>query len=350
MKNQINEMFEKKSFLTALAPMQDVTTKAFMSIIASYSAPDLFVTEFFRVHGNSKLEAHIVDSIQDNQTNRPIMAQIIGESLPDLTRAIKDLHELNIAGVDLNMGCPAPKVYKKNVGGGLLRDPSESERVIAHFRENIQGVFSVKLRIGFEDDRYFDKIIDLLRQYEVDFVTLHARTVKGGYRTDPSYEYISRAVNTLDCPVFANGDVTSAYKAKDVIELTGARGVMVGRSAIRNPWIFRQIDDLINERAIYRPTLGNVREYVQALVDMTTNTHAGSKNEIGILKKFINFIGIAIDPKGGFLKKMRRSQNVDELLAICDVYLIELGNSERLFPLESYNGLLARPNREKKLS
>ena len=109
--------------LTALAPMQDVTDLAFMRVIAAYGAPDYFFTEFFRVHAQSRPERHILRSLDENDTGRPVFAQLIGEDIPHMVRTAQELARHPIAGIDVNLGCPAPKVYKKNVGGGLLRDP-----------------------------------------------------------------------------------------------------------------------------------------------------------------------------------------------------------------------------------
>jgi len=120
--------------LTALAPMQDVTDLAFMAVVAHYGAPDYFFTEFFRVHAQSRPEKHILRSIDENATGRPVFAQLIGEDLGHLARTAEELLRHNVAGIDLNLGCPAPKVYKKNVGGGLLRDPARIGEILACLR------------------------------------------------------------------------------------------------------------------------------------------------------------------------------------------------------------------------
>jgi len=117
--------------LTALAPMQDVTDLAFMSVVSHYGAPDYFFTEFFRVHAQSHPEKHILRSIDENATGRPVFAQLIGEDINHLTRTVAELLHHPVAGIDLNLGCPAPKVYKKNVGGGLLRDPGRDPKCAA---------------------------------------------------------------------------------------------------------------------------------------------------------------------------------------------------------------------------
>ncbi|HRP04946.1 MAG TPA: tRNA-dihydrouridine synthase, partial [Opitutaceae bacterium] len=99
--------------ITALAPMQDVTDLAFMRVIAEIGAPDYFFTEFFRVHAQSRLEKHILRSIDENTTGRPVFAQLIGEDLLHIERSARELLRHPVAGVDLTLGCPAPKVYKK---------------------------------------------------------------------------------------------------------------------------------------------------------------------------------------------------------------------------------------------
>lgn len=331
--------------VTALAPMQDVTTLPFMRIISQLGAPDYFVTEYFRVHGHSTLEKHILDSITKNDSGRPVFAQLIGESCEDLIRVAKELETYPVAGIDLNMGCPAPKVYKKNVGGGLLRSLDEAERVISTIRGAVTGLFTVKMRIGFETDEVFHSFLDLMNQYEVDMLSIHGRTVKQGYRGGVAYDRIAEAVQIVNCPVLANGNITSYRKADKVIQQTKAFGVMVGRNAIRNPWIFRQIREHQQGISVYSPRLSDVREYVDLLHESMLVKGLPDKNHIGLMKKFLNFVGLSVDPDGVFLKEMRRAQNTQELFKICDQHLLS-GNEDKLAELEPFDGLVARPNRE----
>ena len=184
---------------TALAPMQDVTDLAFMRLVGGYGAPDWFFTEYFRVHEHSTPEAHILDSIRHHGTGRPVIAQLIGESLPHLERTVRLLVREPIAGIDLNMGCPAPKVYKKNVGGGLLRDPAKVDGILACLRAACPGRFSVKMRIGFENTDNFDAILDLINRHGVDLLTIHGRTVKEMYRGEVHYDWIARAKRRVRC-------------------------------------------------------------------------------------------------------------------------------------------------------
>ena len=122
----ISHLFPTVGFPSALAPMQDVTSLPFMAIVANYGAPDLFFTEYFRVHAHARINPDILSSITENSSGKPVFAQLIGEDIEHIRRFANDLQKYPIAGIDLNLGCPAPRVYRKNVGGGLLRNLPES--------------------------------------------------------------------------------------------------------------------------------------------------------------------------------------------------------------------------------
>jgi len=250
--------------------------------------------------------------------------------------------------LDLNIGCPAPKIYKKNVGGGLLRDPAKIKLLTKFMRERWDGVFSVKMRIGFDSDARFEDLLDAVSAGSPDFITIHARTVKQLYRGVPNYDAITKAVTLVDCPVIANGDISSAEKALQIFDRTHCAGVMCGRQAVRNPWIFRQISEAIKGIEIFRPRLSDVRMYIDKLYQNTLCNNDGMKYVDSRLKKFINFVGVAVDERGEFLYNMRRARGVEELFKICDAYLVENGNGEKLFGFDAYANLCARPNHEDK--
>src|ERR1041385_7050303 len=107
---------ERPPPLLALAPMQDVTDLAFLKLMTRYGGADIYFTEYFRVHATSTLDKYILKSVTENPTGRPIVAQMIGNDIPSLVRTAKALQQYPVAGVDLNLGCPAPIVYRKCAG------------------------------------------------------------------------------------------------------------------------------------------------------------------------------------------------------------------------------------------
>jgi tRNA-dihydrouridine synthase len=324
--------------------MQDVTDLAFMRVIAHYGAPDCFFTEFFRVHAQSRPERHILRSIDENDTGRPVFAQLIGEDIGHLVRTAVELARHPIAGIDLNLGCPAPKVYRKNVGGGLLRDPSRIAEILSALRDAVPGLLTVKMRLGFDTTDGFDRLVDIVNAHRADLLSVHGRTVREMYRSEVHYEFIGRAVARARCPVLANGNITSAAKAARVLAETGARGVMIGRHAIRNPWIFTQIRDHFAGRPPAPVPLADVRGYVERLYAATGSPGIPERAHVNKMKKYLNFVGQGVDPDGAFLSEMRRAETETELFAVCDRHL--LGGSGRAFAAEPYPGVIARPNCE----
>jgi tRNA-dihydrouridine synthase B len=331
--------------------MQDVTDLAFMGVIGHYGAPDYFFTEFFRVHAQSRPEKHILRSIDENRTGRPVFAQLIGEDLGHLARTAEELLRHPVAGIDLNLGCPAPKVYKKNVGGGLLRDLAKVNEILGTLRATIPGLFTVKMRIGFDSTAPFEGMLDLVNLHRVDLLSVHGRTVKEMYRSEVHYDYIARAVAGSNCPVLANGNITSAERAVGVVSETNAAGVMIGRHAIRNPWIFRQCRERFAAKLasagtvqVFQPTLGDVRDYVERLYRATQVPELPERLHVNKMKKYLNFVGQSVDPTGAFLHDMRRAESEIELFTICDRHL--LTETHKPFSPEPYPGVIARPNCE----
>ena len=307
--------------LTALAPMQDVTNQWFMQVVAAYGAPDYFFTEFFRVHETSRLDKHILSSITENNTGRPIFAQMIGEDVTALVRIAGELSKYNIAGIDLNLGCPAPRVYRKNVGGGLLRDPVQVDRILGALRQAVDLPLTVKMRLGFEDPCDMEGIIKLVNHHQIDLLTVHGRTVKDMYRGSVNYQLIGKAVEQANCPVLANGNVQSARQSIDIVHQTQAAGVMVGRWAIGNPWIFCQIRQAQLGEPLTIPTLGDVREYIDKLwLNPAVVTERG---RIGYLKMFLNYVAQNVDAEGLFLHQMRQAQTSQDLFDVCDKFLLQ---------------------------
>ncbi|MFN7659063.1 MAG: tRNA-dihydrouridine synthase family protein, partial [Dolichospermum sp.] len=312
-------LIQKGIPLTALAPMQDVTNLWFMKVIAHYGSPDYFFTEYFRVNDTSRLNPKILAAITENDTGRPVFAQMIGESVPDLARTAKELCKYNTAGIDLNMGCPAPRIYRKNVGGGLLREPEKIERILAELRFVVNDrPLTVKMRVGFENTDNFYKILDIIARQNIDLLSLHGRTVKDMYHGVVKYDLIAEAVKRVDCPVLANGNINSATTAMEVLSQTGAAGVMVGRWAIGNPWLFDQIRQALAGQPIIPVSLVKVRNYIDRLWQTPTASTMPERARVGYLKMFLNYIALSVDTDGCFLRMMRQAQTEVELLTICD--------------------------------
>ncbi|MEM7387135.1 MAG: tRNA-dihydrouridine synthase family protein, partial [Verrucomicrobiota bacterium] len=179
--------------LLALAPMQDVTDLPFWQIMHHYGDPDLYFTEYFRVHPNARPGREILRSIDENPTGKPVVAQMIGKDVGGLVRMATELQTHPVIGIDLNLGCPAPVVYRKAAGGGLLRTPEKIDEILSALRQVVNGNLTVKTRVGFESADEFDRLLDLFAAHPIDALTIHGRTVAEKYRSSIHYDCIAMA-------------------------------------------------------------------------------------------------------------------------------------------------------------
>jgi tRNA-dihydrouridine synthase B len=318
--------------ILALAPMQGVTDLPFLRLIASYGGADVYVTEYFRVYTTSRLDKQILKSINENPTGQPVIPQMIGNDIPALVRTARELQRYPVPAVDLNLGCPAPVVYRKGAGGGLLRDPARVDAILGALRDVVTIPFTVKTRIGFDSTEVFSQLLSIFRKHSLDLLTVHARTVKEMYRSKVHYEFIARAVAALPCPVLANGNIYSAQKAAEVLKLTGARGLMIGRGVIRNPWLFRQVRQHQRGEPLFIPRGLDVLAYVRALYEAVCSPAARESAQVQKMKKYMNYLGVGVEPTGQFLHQIRRVTTTAALFSVCEEFL----GHDRPMPLEPF--------------
>ena len=326
--------------------MQDVTDLPFWRLMARYGGPDIYFTEYFRVYPNSHLEKYILQSITENPGGKPVIAQMIGNDIPALVRTARELQNYPIAGVDLNLGCPAPVVYRKCAGGGLLRDLEKVDAILGALRDAISVKFTVKTRIGFDDPGIFERLLGIFARHSPDLVTVHGRTVQEMYRPVVHYDFIRTAVERLDCPVLANGNVDCVQTARWTIDETGAKGLMIGRGAIRNPWIFDQIRQSYNGEPIFIPKGRDVLAYVRELYETVKPPELREVALVQKMKKYMNYLAVGVDPEGQFLHQIRRVERESEFFAVCERFL---DHDEEMFVEPAFNPAQPQPSPERAL-
>jgi len=304
-----------------LAPMQAVTDLPFMRVLARRSTPDWFVSEYFRVHPASSLNRQLLRAITENETGRPVFAQMIGSDLPSLVRSAAALAAYPIAGVDLNLGCPAPIVCRKDAGGGLLRNPEAVNRLLGGLREAIGGLFTVKTRVGYADSGEFSCLLEIFRRHAIDGLTIHARTVNERYLGPVHTACVRDAVATLRCPVIANGNIVDVPSALAYQQRTAAAGLMIGRGAIRNPWIFAQVRAAYEGGSAIIPTYRDLLEYIQDL-SAEIAREAPCFEPLGHvqrMKRTLGYISHGLNPE--FEHAIRRCRTPAEFWSICEAHL-----------------------------
>jgi len=302
--------------------MQDVTDLPFMRLMARYGGPDVYVTEYFRVTADSKLNANTLRSITENETGRPVLAQMIGQDIPALVRTARELEKHPVAGIDLNLGCPAPIVCRKDAGGGLLRYPERVDEILRALRAAIQGRFTVKCRVGFGDKVEFPRLLEVFLKHDIQMLTIHGRTVRDAYKTPVHPECVATAVQAMPCPVIANGNVVDVPTGLSYLRQTGAAGLMIGRGAIRHPWLFAQLHAHWEGGEAHTPTRRDMLEYIHLLYEHTNafHPHPSPEKQVQKMKRYMVFISTGID-EGQFEHRIRRVSSEADFFAICREHL-----------------------------
>jgi len=237
-------MLENLSFdnpIYVLAPLAGYTDLPFRSVVKKFGA-DLTVSEMLSsnalAHGSEKT----LHMLEKSPLENPYSVQIAGADVEVVTQAVEILNQQEgIDIIDLNCGCPVPKVVGHGSGSSLLLDLPLMGKIIRTIKEKSnKELTSVKVRLGFEEKKHVD-IAKMVEDSGADFIAVHGRTRVGKFKAAVDYDAIKEMKEAVSIPVIANGDIDSYEKAKWVLEHTGADGVMIGRGAVGAPWIFHQL-------------------------------------------------------------------------------------------------------------
>lgn len=227
--------------ILALAPLAGFTDLPFRSVVKQFGA-DLTFSEMISANALKYHSAKTFDMIKKSPLEIPYIVQIAGSDIDVIKEAVLILNDIEgIDGIDLNCGCPVPKVVSQESGSSLLLNLPKMQRIIETIKTHSNKRYtSAKVRLGF-NTKIPEDIAKACEAAGVDFMSIHGRTRAGAYKAEVDYEAIARARASVKIPVIANGDITSYEKALHVKEVTGCNSLMIGRGAVGNPWIFYQI-------------------------------------------------------------------------------------------------------------
>ena len=227
--------------LVVLAPLAGYTDLPFRSVVKQFGV-DLTVSEMISSNALAHKNAKTIKMLEKSENESPYIVQISGSDPKIIKQAVEVLNEFDhIDGIDLNCGCPAPKVFGHGSGSNLLGDLPRLQEILRMIKETSNKQYTtVKVRIGVDEKIPLD-IAKAIEEVGVDMISVHGRTKKGAYKSEVDYEAIKIIKQNVSCPVIANGDIKNRQKAMEVLDYTKADGVMIGRGAVGKPWIFEQI-------------------------------------------------------------------------------------------------------------
>lgn len=235
--------WDENSIPLMLAPMQGLTNRAMRKVLIDWVKPDTVFTEFVRVSSVSRKRIANSDKIEAAATHSevPLVVQLVGHDVSGMVRAAEEVSSLGVRHLNLNMGCPYGRMTTGQTGGAMLKSPEKLPEILAGLRQCFSGTFSVKLRAGFDDPREVFKVLPMFEEAGVDFLILHPRLVTQEYSGQADHTITAEVVQSTSLPVIANGDVFTAAGGWQVLQKTGAAGLMLGRGAIADPLLFERL-------------------------------------------------------------------------------------------------------------
>jgi tRNA-dihydrouridine synthase B len=254
--------------LLFFAPLESVTDAAFRTVIQKlYPEWDVLATDFLRVPSQGRypdkflLKHFGLDLYERTDHRNKTIFQILTSENAYHAQMAGDIQRLGFQWLDLNLGCPSNTVVKRKGGSFLLSQPEILKPILQSIRDNFNGRFTVKMRIGFEDDRLFQSNLKLIEECGVDAITLHARTREQLYKGIADWNYIKLARETIKIPIVGNGDVWNVEDAKRLFASTQCSSIMLGRGAMKSPWFAKLYKEnlTLNQQEL--------KEYVQQFLD-----------------------------------------------------------------------------------
>jgi len=264
----------------ALAPMEDVTDLPFRLVCKKLGA-DLVYTEFVNSDGLIRDSIKAREKMKFLDEERPFGIQIYGAEESSMEQAASIAESLSPDLIDINCGCWVKDVALRGAGAGLLKDLPRMEKIVLSVVRNVNVPVTVKTRLGWDQESIrITEVAQMLEDCGVKAMTIHCRTRSQGHKGDPDFSHIPAVKSAVSIPIFANGSIDSAEKVDRVFRETGCDGVMIGRGAIDNPWIFAQAKHFMKTgESMASPSL---RERIETLLEHLRNSivHKGERKGV----------------------------------------------------------------------
>ena len=311
-----------------LAPMAGISNTAYRQIIKEMGAGLIFaemVSDKALVYGSEKT----FDLLKMSDMERPIAQQIFGSDVDSFVKAAKLVeNKMHPDIIDINMGCPVPKVaIKSQAGSALLKNPDKIKEIVSAVVKAVSVPVTVKIRSGWDANSVNAvEVAKVIEEAGASAITVHGRTRAQGYSGNADWNIIKQVKEMVSIPVIGNGDVTSAEKAKEMLDFTGCDAVMIGRGVLGNPWLIKECvsyleSGIIPPKPSAREKIEMLKRHYQLLVDSTSEKQAILEIRTHALWYIKGM------PKSAYIKnEICKTKNSEDLFKILNDYLGDLND------------------------
>lgn len=310
-----------------LAPMAGITDHAFRTFMKKLDT-SVVVTELVSASGIEYKSERTMKLMSFDESQRPIGIQLFGEEPEIVARAAQVAEAEGCDFVDLNFGCPVPKVVKKGAGSAILKDPAAVQKMVSTVKAAIKVPLTIKIRTGWDaNTRNAVEICNIAYNEGVEWVAIHGRTRAQGYTGLADWDFIAEVKSKTKIPLLGNGDILTPRQANLRLEQSGCDGVMIGRGCLKNPFIF------MDALSLWRgESLKDVqRDYVSLFDNLKSEIVAHCDEHItGIqLRKFAAWFSTGYAGAAQFRKNLFQSKSNEEIMALANEFFASIGSVDQ---------------------
>lgn len=303
-----------KKPILALAPMAGYTDSAYRQVTKDVAPNVICFSEFTHVDALKYGNAKAMKMLDFEANEKPLIMQLFGTKVEFFVEAAKRLEDMGVAGIDINMGCPAKKVVASDAGSALLKDRCLAGEIVNTMSKAVNIPVSVKTRLGYDkyEEENFIKFCLHMQEAGAKLITLHGRTRKQAFSGEANWEPIYMIKKMLKIPVIGNGDIRSPQDALD--KIGNLDGLMIGRASMGNPWLLAEVYAALNKEEYIRPPLASCIPLIKKHTEISVKMR-GERYGILEMRKHLSSYISGCENASYFRQKLVRAETLEQVLS-----------------------------------